>query len=84
MMKKIFGLLLFGLIFFLVSCTNAGFEKISPEDAKAMRDENSEVLFVDVREQYEYDAEHIQGAILLPLGEIEESASEVIPDLSGF
>lgn len=83
-MKKLLSLLLFGLIFFLVSCGNAGFEKISPEDAKAMRDENSAVVFVDVREQYEYDAEHIQGAILLPLGEIEATASEVIPDLSGI
>ena len=83
-MKKILGLMVLSLLFFLVSCANAGFEKISPADAKAMREENSQVIFVDVREEYEYDAEHIQGAILLPLGEIEETASTVIPDLNGI
>ena len=45
-----------------------------------MMDEQ-EVLIVDVREQAEYDAGHIVGAVLLPLGEIdEESAAQVIPE----
>ena len=56
------------------------YRQITQEEAKKMMDEQ-EVLIVDVREQAEYDAGHIVGAVLLPLGEIdEESAAQVIPE----
>ena len=44
-----------------------------------MMDKGGAVV-LDVREQSEYDAGHIAGAVLLPLGTInEETASAVIP-----
>ena len=83
-MKKILLLLIVMLSVFLVSCgSSSGYDTISAADAKAMRDNDSSVLFVDVREQYEYDEEHIQGAKLLPLGTIETDAATIIPDKTG-
>lgn len=82
-MKKILLIVLVVLSIFLVSCgSNSGVQIITPEQAKAMRDEDSSVVFVDVREQYEFDEEHIQAAVLLPLGTIETNAVNVIPDKS--
>ena len=41
-----------------------------------------DVVILDVREQYEYDAGHITGAVLLPVGSItEDAAAAVIDDL---
>ena len=43
--------------------------------------DGQDVIIVDVREQSEYDAGHIPGAVLLPLGQInEDSAAEAIPE----
>ena len=40
-----------------------------------------EVIILDVREQDEYDSGHIPGAVLLPVGSIDEdTAAEVIPE----
>ena len=40
-----------------------------------------EVVILDVREQNEFDAGHIAGAVLLPVGSITaETASAVIPN----
>ena len=39
------------------------------------------VIILDVREQDEYDSGHIPGAVLLPVGNIDEdTAAEVIPE----
>ena len=55
-------------------------QKISQEEAREMM-EAGDVIVLDVREQEEYDSGHIPGAVLLPLGAInEESAAEVIPE----
>jgi len=56
------------------------FEIISQEKAyEMMQDPN--VLVLDVREQSEFDALHIPGAVLLPVGDIdEETARAVIPE----
>ena len=43
--------------------------------------DTQEVIVLDVREQDEYDSGHIPGAVLLPVGTInEETASAVIPE----
>ena len=56
------------------------YHKISAEEAKEMMD-NQEVIILDVREQDEYDGGHIPGAVLLPVGTIDEdTAAEVIPE----
>lgn len=56
------------------------YQQISQETAKQMMDEHT-VLVLDVREQSEYDSGHIPGAVLLPVGTInQERAAAVIPD----
>ena len=56
------------------------YQQISQEEAKNMMD-TQEVIILDVREQDEFDAGHIPGALLLPVGIIsEETAAAVIPE----
>ena len=55
------------------------YQQITQEEAKEMMDAQ-EVILLDVREQDEYDSGHIPGAVLLPVGTIDEdTAAEVIP-----
>ena len=57
------------------------YQQITQHEAKKMMD-TQDVIILDVREQSEYDAGHIPGAILLPVGTItKESAAAVIPEL---
>lgn len=57
----------------------ASYRQISQEEAKKMMD-TQEVVILDVREQDEYDSGHIPGAVLLPVGTIDEdTAVAVIP-----
>ena len=60
------------------------YRQISQEAAKQMMD-TQEVIVLDVREQNEFDAGHIPGAVLLPVGTItKESAAAVIPELDSI
>lgn len=82
-MKRIAILLSF-LLLLLTGCggndANGSYEQITQEEAKEMMD-TEEVIILDVREQDEYDSGHIPGAVLLPVGTIdEETAAEVIPE----
>ncbi len=57
-----------------------GYQQISQEEAKSMMD-SQEVVILDVREQVEYDVGHIPGAVLLPVGTIDQdTAAAVIPE----
>lgn len=56
------------------------YEQITAKDAKKIMDNQGGYVILDVRTEPEYDASHIEDAILLPLDEIEEKASEVLPD----
>ena len=57
------------------------YQQITQEEAKAMMD-TQEVIILDVREQDEFDAGHIPGAVLLPVGSISgDTAAAVIPEL---
>ena len=85
-MKRILPLFL--LLLLLTGCggtaSNASsendYQQISQEAAKEMMD-TQDVIILDVREQDEYDSGHIPGAVLLPVGTIdEETAAEVIPE----
>ena len=81
-MKQIIPFLL--ALFLLTGCggTAAGdaYQQITPEEAKEMMDAQ-EGIILDVREQDEYDSGHIPGAVLLPVGTIDETtAAEVIPE----
>ena len=82
-MKRIAILLSF-LLLLLAGCggnaADSSYEQITQEAAKEMMD-TEEVIILDVREQDEYDSGHIPGAVLLPVGIIDEdTAAEVIPE----
>jgi rhodanese-related sulfurtransferase len=44
--------------------------EITPREVKALLERGDKVLFVDVREKWEYDTSRIEGATLIPLREI--------------
>ena len=50
---------------------------MEPFQAFARRDE---VRFLDVREYYEFDAGHIEGAVHIPLGDLAQRAAELPRD----
>ena len=86
-MKRILPLFLL-LLLLLTGCggntsntsSEINYQQISQEEAKEMMD-TQDVIILDVREQDEYDSGHIPGAVLLPVGTIdEETAAEVIPE----
>lgn len=81
-MKRIIPFLL--SILLLTGCSggtsDGSYEQITQEAAKEMMD-TQEVIVLDVREQSEYDSGHIPGAVLLPVGSIdEETVATVIPE----
>ena len=85
-MKRILPLFL--LLLLLTGCggnasnasSESSYQQISQEEAKEMMD-TQDVIILDVREQDEYDGSHIPGAVLLPVGSIDEdTADEVIPE----
>ena len=82
-MKTMLPLLL-AFLLVLSGCGQApadsAYQQISQERAKEMMD-TQQVIVLDVREQAEYDSGHIPGAVLLPVGSIDEdTATEVIPE----
>ncbi|MBO8138179.1 MAG: rhodanese-like domain-containing protein [Desulfotomaculum sp.] len=69
----------------LVGCPNeekieAGYRDITAGELKEMLDSSSDILMIDVREPYEYNAGHIAGSILRPLGKIESWSKELDKD----
>jgi rhodanese-related sulfurtransferase len=60
-------------------------KEIMPWDLEERLKENPDLLVVDVREPYEYDAMHIENAILAPRGILESACEwdyeETIPEL---
>ena len=58
----------------------AVYMNITAEEAKIIMDTEEGYVILDVREQDEYDAGHIPGAILIPYTQIEEKAEEMLTD----
>jgi rhodanese-related sulfurtransferase len=58
--------------------------EVAPGEVKDMLARGEKLLFVDVREKWEYDTTHIEGSVLIPLREIPanlarlEAASELV------
>ena len=84
-MKKLVFLLL--AVMMLTACgqdiendQGAVYVNITAEEAKKIMDSQEGYIILDVREQDEYDAGHIPGAILIPYTQIEEKANEMLPD----
>lgn len=83
-MKRIFPLML-AMLLVLTGCGGTAeentYQQITQEEAKNMMD-TQEAIVLDVREQDEFDAGHIPGAVLLPVGTItKDTAATVIPEL---
>lgn len=83
-MERIFPLML-AILLVLTGCGGTAaentYQQITQEEAKNMMD-TQEAIVLDVREQDEFDAGHIPGAVLLPVGTItKETAAAVIPEL---
>ena len=83
-MKRILALIL-AMLLVLTGCGGTTventYQQITQEEAKEMMD-TQEVSILDVREQDEFDAGHIPGAVLLPVGTItKDTAASVIPEL---
>ena len=83
-MKRILALMS-AIFFVLTGCGGTTventYQQITQEAAKDMMD-TQEVIILDVREQDEFDAGHITGAVLLSVGTItKDTASAVIPEL---
>ena len=84
-MKKLVFLLL--AVMLLTACgqdkendQGAVYVNITAEEAKRIMDTEEGYVILDVREQDEYDAGHISGAILIPYTQIEAKANEMLPD----
>lgn len=84
-MKKLIIFLL--AVMMLTACgqdkeNNQGavYVNITAEEAKEIMDTEEGYVILDVREQDEYDAGHISGAILIPYTQIEAKANEMLPD----
>lgn len=52
-------------------------DEISVEDLKAKLDANEDFVFIDVREPFEHKIAHIEGAMLIPLGQIQDRVGEL-------
>ena len=84
-MKKLIFLLL--AVMMLTACgkdtekdQGEVYMNITAEEAKEIMDSQEGYVILDVREQDEYDAGHIPGAILIPYTQIEDKADEMLPD----
>ena len=84
-MKKLIFLLL--AVMLLTACgqdrendQGAVYVNITAEEAKQIMNSEEGYIILDVREQDEYDAGHIPGAILIPYTQIEEKVDEMLPD----
>ena len=56
------------------------YQQITPQEAKKIMDRGELYVLLDVREQDEYDAGHIPGALLIPYTQIDEKAEGFISD----
>src|SRR5437016_987976 len=63
----------------LVANAKTNIREISPEDA-AKKMQSGDAVIVDVRENDEWDEEHIEGATHLSRGTIELDIEEKVPD----
>jgi len=56
------------------------YRRISPQEARSIMNENSNVVILDVRTEREFRENRIANSILLPFDEIEENAEILLPD----
>lgn len=54
--------------------------QISPLEVKEKVGEGTPFLLLDVREPWEYEAAHIPGSVLIPLGQLQARMNELDPN----
>lgn len=54
--------------------------RLSPEEVKERLDSGADVVIVDVRSREDFDEAHIEGAISIPLSEVESRYNELPED----
>jgi len=59
---------------------DVGFKKISHVEAKNIMDNEKDIIILDVREPEEVEEGYIDGAVFIPLGDINSLVSKVIPN----
>ena len=77
------AIVVLAVLLLLLGCSGETKEytQITQEEAKTMMEQETSLVILDVREESEYQEGHIPGAVLLPVGEIdEESAKDTIGD----
>ena len=57
--------------------TTISFGDVTVEEAKSLVESNVSLIIVDVRIREEYDSGHIEGAILIPVSELEGRINEL-------
>ena len=62
------------------SSNAATYQKITPEEAQQMLQDQPDAILLDVRTQEEYDTQHIEGATLLTDSDIASRAADVLRD----
>ena len=63
----------------LIADAKQHIREITPRDAKALRERGENVLFIDVREQNEWNLGHIPGAVFIPRGTLEGAIDQRVP-----
>ena len=81
-MKQVFSAIFVALsLITLAACApKAQYHLINAEEAKERLDSGDALILVDVRTKEEFDAGHIEGALLLPNEEILDTPPELLPD----
>lgn len=59
---------------------DAPIEELSPEAVKTLLDQGQSLVLLDVREPFEFDTVHIPGAVLIPLGQLQQRLEELDRD----
>lgn len=79
---KISKLLVAILAMTLTSCSsgavNVSYEQINAEQARFLMNTEKDYVIIDSRTQEEFDAGHIEGAIMIPEYEIADRAPEIL------
>ena len=81
--NKVFTLMLLAIALVCVGCSKGeevSYEQISGAEAKTLMDSESGYIIIDARTQSEFDAGHIEGAIMIPEYEIADRAEKELPD----
>jgi sulfur-carrier protein adenylyltransferase/sulfurtransferase len=65
----------------LIAQARVGVEEVQPPEAAEEMDQG-DVALIDVREQHEFEERHIEGAIHVPRGYLEQRIEQYVPDRS--